>query len=75
MIHDTEDVITLEALRLLRRGLTEIRELTIAIQTLADRVDRLTAELADGELLELTKLAARALRALEAAPNRNGGPA
>jgi hypothetical protein len=69
-----EDVITLDALRLLRRGLTEIRELTCAIQALADRVDRFTAELAEGELLELTKLAARALGALEAARNGNGGP-
>ena len=70
----TEDVITLEALRLIRRGLTEVRELTIAIQALADRMDRLTTELADGELLELTKLAARALRVFEAAHNGNGGP-
>ena len=36
-----------------------------ALQVLADRVDRLTGELAEGELLELTKLAAQALRAFE----------
>jgi len=61
----------LEIMRLIRRALREARDLAAALQLLADRVDRLTAELAEGELLELTRLAARVLRALE--PGRNGG--
>ena len=60
-----------ETMRLIRRALRETRDLTAAIQLLADRLDRLTAELAEGELLELTKLAAQVLRALE--PGHNGG--
>jgi len=63
----------LETMRLIRRALREARDLTAAIQLLADRLDRLTAELAEGELLELTKLAAQVLRALE--PGHNGGGA
>ena len=55
----------LEIMRLIRHALREARDLTAAIQVLADRVDRLTGELAEGELLELTKLAAQALRAFE----------
>jgi len=61
----------LEIMRLIRHALREARDLAAALQLLADRVDRLTAELAEGELLELTRLAARVLRALE--PGRNGG--
>jgi len=62
----------LETMRLIRRrALREARDLTAAIQLLADRLDRFTAELAEGELLELTKLTAQVLRALE--PGHNGG--
>jgi len=61
MIPAGPSVVTFEVIRLIRRALTETRELTQAITVLADRVDRLTAELALGELAELTKLAARAL--------------
>ena len=61
----------LEIMRLIRHALREARDLTAAIQVLADRVDRLTGELAEGELLELTKLAAQALRAFET--THNGG--
>ena len=71
MIAAGPSVSALEIMRLIRHALREARDLTAAIQLLADRVDRLTAELAEGELLELTKLAAHALRALEA--NHNGG--
>jgi hypothetical protein len=60
-----------EIMRLIRHALREARDLTAAIQLLADRVDRLTGELAEGELLELTKLAAQALRAFET--THNGG--
>ena len=61
----------LEIMRLIRHALREARDLTAAIQLLADRLDRLTTELTEGELLELTRLTARVLRALE--PGRNGG--
>ena len=61
MIPAGASVVTFEVIRLIRRALTETHELTQAITVLADRVDRLTAELALGELAELTKLAARAL--------------
>ncbi|MEK7446939.1 MAG: hypothetical protein AABZ70_18985 [candidate division NC10 bacterium] len=61
MIPAGPSVVTFEVIRLIRRALTETHELTQAITVLADRVDRLTAELALGELAELTKLAARAL--------------
>ena len=61
MIRAGPSVVTFEVIRLIRRALAETQELTQAITVLADRVDRLTAELALGELAELTKLAARAL--------------
>ena len=72
MIAAGPSIPVLEVMRLIRHALREARDLTAAIQVLADRVDRLTAELAEGELLELTKLAAQALRALEAAHNGGG---
>jgi hypothetical protein len=71
MIAAGASVSALEIMRLIRHALREARDLTTAIQVLADRVDRLTGELAEGELLELTKLAAQALRAFET--THNGG--
>ena len=71
MIAAGPSVSALEIMRLIRHALREARDLTAAIQLLADRVDRLTAELAEGELRELTTLAAHALHALEA--HHNGG--
>ena len=65
MIPAGPSVATFEVIRLIRRALAETHELTQAITVLADRVDRLTAELALGELSELTKLAARALSHFE----------
>ena len=65
MIPAGPSVVTFEVIRLIRRALAETHELTQAITVLADRVDRLTAELALGELAELTKLAARALSHIE----------
>jgi len=62
-------VSALEIMRMIRSALREARDLTTAIQVLADRVDRLT-----GELLELTKLAAQALRAFETTHNRGRFP-
>ena len=72
MIAAGPSIPVLEVMRLIRHALREARDLTAAIQVLADRVDRLTAELAEGELLELTKLAAQALRALDASHNGGG---
>lgn len=72
MIAAGPGISALEVMRLIRHALREARDLAAAIQLLADRVDRLTAELAEGELLELTKLAARALHALEASHNGGG---
>ena len=71
MIAAGPSVSALEIMRMIRSALREARDLTTAIQVLADRVDRLTGELAEGELLELTKLAAQALRAFET--THNGG--
>lgn len=71
MIAGGPSVPALEMMRLIRHALREARDLTAAIQVLADRMDRLTAELADGELLELTKRAAQVLRAFET--THNGG--
>ena len=71
MIPSSTNLTALETMRLIRRALREARDLTAAIQLLADRLDRLTAELAEGELMELTRHAAQVLRALE--PGHNGG--
>ena len=71
MIAAGASVSALEIMRMIRSALREARDLTTAIQVLADRVDRLTGELAEVELLELTKLAAQALRAFET--THNGG--
>ena len=65
MIPAGPSVVTFEVIRLIRRALAETHELMQASTVLADRVDRLTAELALGELSELTKLAARALSHFE----------
>lgn len=61
----THDIVP--AVRVLLRETTELRG---AVQLLADRVETLTAELADGSLYELKELAAVAVHALDA---RNGG--
>ena len=71
MNRDIEQIVTHEVIPVLRATLTETTELRGAVQVLADRVDRLTGELAEGELLELTKLVARALRVSET--THNGG--
>ncbi len=74
MIAAGPSVSALEIMRMIRSALREVRDLTTAIQVLADRVDRLTGELAEGELLELTKLAAQALRAFETTHNEGRVP-
>ena len=71
MNRDIEHLVTHEIIPVVRAALKETAELRGAVQVLADRVDRLTGELAEGELLELTKLVARALRVFET--THNGG--
>jgi len=69
---NVEEFITAELVPLVRAALTEGAEVRAALQVLADRVDTLTAELAEGELGELRKLAGRAIRALEVTPVEGG---
>ena len=71
MSRDIEQLVTHEIIPVVRAVLKETTELRGAVQVLADRVDRLTGELAEGELLELTKLVARGLRVFET--THNGG--
>ena len=71
MNRDIAELVTHEIIPVVRAALKETTELRGAVQVLADRVDRLTGELAEGELLELTKLVARALRVFET--THNGG--
>ena len=72
MNREIEQIVTHEVIPVLRAALKEATELRGAVQVLADRVDRLTGELAEGELLELTKLVARALRVFETTHNGGG---
>ena len=72
MNRDIEQIVTHEVIPVLRATLTETTELRGAVQVLADRVDRLTGELAEGELLELTRLAARVVRVFETTHNGGG---
>ena len=72
MNQTVEQFITAELVPLVRAALTEGAEVRAALQVLADRVDTLTAELAEGELSELRRLAGRAVRALEVAQVEGG---
>ena len=65
MNQTVEQLITAELVPLVRVALTEGAEVRAALQVLADRVDTLTAELAEGELSELRRLVGRAIGALE----------
>ncbi|MBI4271990.1 MAG: hypothetical protein HY615_16765 [Candidatus Rokubacteria bacterium] len=67
-----EQLITAELVPLVRAALTEGAEVRAALQALADRVDTLTAELAEGELSELRRLVGRAARALDVARVEGG---
>ena len=71
MNRDIAELVTHEVIPVVRAALKETAELRGAVQVLADRVDRVTGELAEGELLELTKLAARVVRVFET--SHNGG--
>ena len=72
MNRDIEEIVTHEVIPVLRAMLTEATELRGAVQVLADPLDRLVDELAEGDLLELTKLAARVVRLVETS-HINGG--
>jgi hypothetical protein len=62
---EMQQLITFELVPVLRAAIARTTDLADAIHVLSDRLDRLTSELALGELAELSKLAARALRVLE----------
>ena len=72
MNRDIAELVTHEVIPVVRAALRETAELRGAVQVLAERVDRLTGELAEGELLELTKLVARGLRVFETTHNGGG---
>ena len=72
MNRDIEQLVTHEVIPVVRAALKEATELRGAVQLLADRLDRLTDELAEGGLLELIKLAARAVRVFETTHNGGG---
>jgi hypothetical protein len=61
------DLVVFEVIPVVRAALKETAELTGAVQVLSDRVEQLTAELAEGELRELRTVLAHALRAFETA--------
>ena len=73
MSREIERIVTEDVIPVLRATLRETTELRGAVQVLADRVDRLTGELAEGELLELTKLVARVVRVFETSHTNGGG--
>jgi hypothetical protein len=73
MNREIEQVVTQEVIPVRRATLRETTELRGAVQLLADRVDRLTGELAEGELLELTKLAVRVVRVFATSHTNGGG--
>lgn len=66
----TAELLTHDIVPVVRVLLRETTELRGAVQLLADRLETLTGELADGNLYELKELAAVAVRALD---TRNGG--
>lgn len=59
------EIVTQEVIPVVRAALRETTELRAAMQVLAERMDALTAELAEGELAELRRLAGSALRMLD----------
>jgi hypothetical protein len=66
----TAELITHDIVPVVRVLLRETTELRGAVQLLADRVESLTTELAEGGLHELARLAGQAVRTLD---TRNGG--
>ena len=72
MERSVTEIVTQEVIPVVRAALRETTELRAAMQVLAERMDALTAELAEGELAELRRLAGRAIRALEVAHVEGG---
>jgi hypothetical protein len=62
MPQSIEDLVTFEVIPLVRTALKETAELTGAVQVLTQRVEELTTELVEGEVKELRRLTAIALR-------------
>ena len=65
MPQSIEDLVTFDVIPLVRTALKETAELTGAVEVLTQRVEELTAELVEGEVKELRRLAAAGLRARE----------
>jgi len=65
MERSVTEIVTQEVIPAVRAALRETTELRAAMQVLAERMDALTAELAEGELAELRRLAGSALRMLD----------
>ena len=65
MERSVTEIVTQEVIPVVRAALRETTELRAAMQVLAERMDALTAELAEGELAELRRLAGSALRMLD----------
>ena len=63
MPQSIEDLVMFDVIPLVRTALKETAELTGAVQVLAQRVEELTTELVEGEVKELRRLIAAALRA------------
>jgi hypothetical protein len=68
MPQSLEDLVTFDVIPLVRTALKETAELTGAVQVLTQRVEELTAELVEGEVKELRRLVAAALRTRETVP-------
>jgi hypothetical protein len=62
MPQSLEELVTFDVIPLVRTALKETAELTGAVQILTQRVEELTAELAEGEITELRRLISNALR-------------
>ena len=67
MPQSIEDMVTFDVIPLVRTALKETAELTGAVQILTQRVEELTTELVEGEVKELRRLVAAALRTRETA--------
>jgi hypothetical protein len=61
----TTELLTHDVIPVVRVLLRETTELRGAVQLLADRIESLTTELAEGGLHELARLAGQAVRALD----------
>ena len=68
MPQSLEELVTFDVIPLVRTALKETAELTGAVQVLTQRVEELTAELVEGEVKELRRLVAAALRTRETVP-------